>query len=63
VRYFSGPATAGERCNGRARRGTLSGDQARSQSELILIMRYGKSEKLFAFTDDAPANCARKQAR
>jgi len=28
-----------------------------------LIMRYGKSEKLFAFTDDAPANCARKQAR
>ena len=28
-----------------------------------LIMRYDRSEKSFAFTDDVLANCARKQAR
>jgi hypothetical protein len=28
-----------------------------------LIMRYGQDEKLFAFTADVTANCARKQAR
>jgi hypothetical protein len=26
-------------------------------------MRYGRNEKLFAFTPDITANCARKQAR
>jgi hypothetical protein len=28
-----------------------------------LIMRYGRDEKVFAFTDDVTANCARKHAR
>ena len=28
-----------------------------------LITRYGRDEKLFAFTADVTANCARKQAR
>jgi hypothetical protein len=28
-----------------------------------LITRYGRDEKLFAFTNDITANCARKQAR
>jgi hypothetical protein len=28
-----------------------------------LIMRYGRNEKLFAFTADVTANCTRKQAR
>jgi len=27
-----------------------------------LITRYGRGEKLFAFSDDVTANCARKQA-
>jgi hypothetical protein len=27
------------------------------------LIRYGRDEKLFAFTDDVTANCARKQAR
>jgi hypothetical protein len=27
-----------------------------------LLMRYGRNEKLFAFTADVTANCARKQA-
>jgi len=26
-------------------------------------MRYGRNEKVFAFTDDVTANCTRKQAR
>jgi hypothetical protein len=26
-------------------------------------MRYGRDEKVFAFTDDVTANCARKHAR
>ena len=26
-----------------------------------LIMRYGRDEKVFAFTDDVTANCARRQ--
>jgi hypothetical protein len=28
-----------------------------------LITRYGRDEKLFAFTDDVTANCTRKRAR
>jgi hypothetical protein len=28
-----------------------------------LLMRYGRNEKLFAFTDDVTANCARRQPR
>ena len=28
-----------------------------------LLMRYGRNEKVFAFTEDVTANCARKQAR
>jgi hypothetical protein len=28
-----------------------------------LIMRYGRDEKIFAFTDDITANCARRQTR
>jgi hypothetical protein len=28
-----------------------------------LITRYGRDEKLFAFTEDVTANCTRKQAR
>jgi hypothetical protein len=28
-----------------------------------LLMRYGRNEKIFAFTDDVTANCTRKQAR
>jgi hypothetical protein len=28
-----------------------------------LIIRYGRDEKLFAFTADVTANCAHKQAR
>jgi hypothetical protein len=28
-----------------------------------LLMRYGRDEKLFAFTDDITANCTRKNAR
>jgi hypothetical protein len=28
-----------------------------------LLMRYGRDEKLVAFTDDVTANCARRQAR
>jgi len=28
-----------------------------------LLMRYGRGEKVFAFTDDVTANCTRKQAR
>jgi hypothetical protein len=28
-----------------------------------LLMRYGRNEKLFAFTDEVTANCARTQAR
>jgi hypothetical protein len=28
-----------------------------------LITRYGRDEKLFAFTNDVTANCARMQAR
>jgi hypothetical protein len=28
-----------------------------------LIIRYGRDEKLFAFTAEITANCARKQAR
>jgi len=28
-----------------------------------LLMRYGRNEKVFAFTDDVTANCERKQAR
>jgi hypothetical protein len=28
-----------------------------------LITRYGRDEKLFAFTSEITANCARKQAR
>jgi hypothetical protein len=28
-----------------------------------LITRYGRDEKLFAFTADVTANCARRQAR
>jgi hypothetical protein len=28
-----------------------------------LLMRYGRNEKVSAFTDDITANCARKQAR
>ena len=28
-----------------------------------LITRYGRDEKLFAFTAEVTANCARKQAR
>jgi hypothetical protein len=28
-----------------------------------LLMRYGRNEKLFAFTDEVTANCTRKQAR
>ena len=28
-----------------------------------LITRYGRDAKLFAFTDDVTANCARRQAR
>jgi hypothetical protein len=28
-----------------------------------LLMRYGRNEKVFAFTKDVTANCARKQAR
>jgi hypothetical protein len=28
-----------------------------------LITRYGRDEKLFAFTADVTANCTRKQAR
>jgi hypothetical protein len=28
-----------------------------------LIMRYGRDEKVFAFTDDVTANCTRKRAR
>jgi hypothetical protein len=28
-----------------------------------LITRYGRNEKVFAFTEDVTANCARTQAR
>jgi hypothetical protein len=28
-----------------------------------LIMRYGRDEKVFAFTDDVAANCTRKYVR
>ena len=28
-----------------------------------LLMRYGRNEKVFAFTADVTANCARKQGR
>jgi hypothetical protein len=28
-----------------------------------LLMRYGRSEKVFAFTEDVTENCPRKQAR
>jgi hypothetical protein len=28
-----------------------------------LLMRYGRNEKVFAFTEQVTANCARKQAR
>jgi hypothetical protein len=28
-----------------------------------LMMRYGRSEKLFAFMDDVAGNCARRRAR
>jgi hypothetical protein len=30
---------------------------------LDLLMRYGRNEKVFAFTEDVAANCTRKQAR
>jgi hypothetical protein len=28
-----------------------------------LLMRYGRNEKVFAFTEDVTANCTRKQGR
>src|SRR6266545_1764874 len=28
-----------------------------------LLMRYGRNERVFAFTDDVTANCTRRQAR
>ena len=28
-----------------------------------LLMRYGRNEKVFAFTEDVITNCARKQGR
>jgi len=28
-----------------------------------LLMRYGRNEKVFAFTEEVTANCARKQGR
>jgi len=28
-----------------------------------LLMRYGRNEKVFAFTDDVTANCTRRQKR
>jgi hypothetical protein len=28
-----------------------------------LLMRYGRNEKIFAFTNDVTTDCARKQAR
>ena len=28
-----------------------------------LLMRYGRNEKVLAFTDDVTANCTHKQAR
>ncbi len=28
-----------------------------------LLIRYGRKEKVFAFTEDVTANCTRKQAR
>jgi hypothetical protein len=38
-------------------------DYSAAQRLGLQLMRYGRNEKLSAFTDDVTANCARKQAR